>query len=110
VDEVLDCLTVEGSVGVIVPDARTEWTLRMLRSAGIDAHVVDDDADPRVEVVPASQAKGLEFDSVVLLEPAEIVAAEPSRVDGLRRLYVVLTRAVSRLRIVHDRPLPPELE
>jgi DNA helicase IV len=99
VDEVLDCLTVEGSVGVIVPDARTEWTLRMLRSAGIDAHVVDDDADPRVEV-----------DSVVLLEPAEIVAAEPSRVDGLRRLYVVLTRAVSRLRIVHDRPLPPELE
>jgi DNA helicase IV len=63
-----------------------------------------------VEVVPASQAKGLEFDSVVLLEPAEIVAAEPSRVDGLRRLYVVLTRAVSRLRIVHDRPLPPELE
>jgi DNA helicase IV len=54
-------------------------------------------------------AKGLEFDSVVLLEPAEIVAAEPSRVSGLRRLYVVLTRAVSRLRIVHTEPLPPEL-
>jgi DNA helicase IV len=71
--------------------------------------VADGDADPRVEVVPAAAAKGLEFDSVVLVEPAAIVAAEPSRVDGLRRLYVVLTRAVSRLRIVHDEPLPPEL-
>jgi DNA helicase IV len=60
-------------------------------------------------VVPASSAKGLEFDSVVLVEPAAIVAAEPTRVDGLRRLYVVLTRAVSRLRVVHDEPLPTEL-
>jgi DNA helicase IV len=59
--------------------------------------------------VPASSAKGLEFDSVVLVEPAAIVAAEPTRVDGLRRLYVVLTRAVSRLRVVHDEPLPTEL-
>ena len=60
-------------------------------------------------VVPASAAKGLEFDSVVLLEPAEIVAAEPTRTSGLRRLYVVLTRAVSRLTVVHDQPLPAEL-
>jgi hypothetical protein len=45
----------------------------------------------------------------VIVEPAAIVAAEPNRVDGLRRLYVVLTRAVSRLRIVHDEPLPGEL-
>ena len=37
------------------------------------------------------------------------MAAEPARVDGLRRLYVVLTRAVSRLRVVHDEPLPAEL-
>ena len=60
-------------------------------------------------VVPASAAKGLEFDSVVLVEPAEIVAAEPSRAGGLRRLYVVLTRAVSHLTVLHDQPLPPEL-
>jgi DNA helicase IV len=59
--------------------------------------------------VPASVAKGFEFDSVVLLEPAEIVAAEPLREAGLRRLYVVLTRAVSRLVVLHDAPLPPEL-
>jgi DNA helicase IV len=56
--------------------------------------------------VPATLAKGLEFDHVVVAEPAAIVEAEPR---GLRRLYVVLTRAVSRLVVVHRRPLPPEL-
>jgi DNA helicase IV len=109
VTAVTECLEVEGSVGVIVPDVRADAVLAELRAAGIDAHALAEDADPRVEVVPASLAKGLEFDSVVLLEPAQIVAAEPSRVAGLRRLYVVLTRAVSRLRIVHTAPLPPEL-
>ncbi|MBE7188231.1 MAG: ATP-binding domain-containing protein [Jatrophihabitans endophyticus] len=91
---------VEGSVGVIVPDARVAAVTAELAAAGVPE---------RVEVVPASQAKGLEFDSVVVVEPAEIVAAENSRVDGLRRLYVVLTRAVSRLHVVHDQPLPDEL-
>jgi DNA helicase IV len=37
------------------------------------------------------------------------VAAEPSPRQGLRRLYVVLTRAVSGLTVVHAEPLPPEL-
>ena len=56
---------------------------------------------------PAGQlAKGLEYDHVIVVEPAEIVAAEPR---GLNRLYVVLTRAVSRLAILHHRPLPPPL-
>jgi DNA helicase IV len=109
VAQVRDCLAVEGSVGVIVPDARLAGVLAGLRAAGIDSHSLAEEADERVTVVPAGQAKGLEYDSVVLLEPAEIVAAEPTRVDGLRRLYVVLTRAVSRLRLVHDAPLPSEL-
>ncbi len=108
-DEVRDCLAVEGSIGVIVPDARLAPVLAGLRAAGVEAHALDEDADPAVAVVPASAAKGLEFDSVVVLEPAAIVAGEVSRVDGLRRLYVVLTRAVSRMRIVHDEPLPAEL-
>jgi DNA helicase IV len=107
--EVRECLAVEGSVGVIVADAAADAVLTELRGAGVDAHQLDEEADPRVSVVPASSAKGLEFDSVVLVEPAAIVAAEPSRVDGLRRLYVVLTRAVSRLRVVHDDALPAEL-
>jgi DNA helicase IV len=108
-DQVRDCAKADGSIGVIVPDAEASAVLDELQSADLDAHPLDDDTDPRIAVVPASTAKGLEFDSVVLLEPAAIVEAEPSRVDGLRRLYVVLTRAVSRLRVVHDRPLPAEL-
>ena len=53
--------------------------------------------------MPASVAKGLEFDRVVVVEPAAIVAAEPDERTGLRRLYVVLTRAVSGLTVVHSR-------
>jgi ATP-dependent exoDNAse (exonuclease V) beta subunit len=46
---------------------------------------------------------------VVLVEPAAIVAGEATRAAGLRRLYVVLTRAVSHLIVLHDEPLPAEL-
>jgi DNA helicase IV len=57
----------------------------------------------RVSVVPASLVKGLEYDHVVAVEPADVAEAEER---GLHRLYVVLTRAVSRLEVVHARPLP----
>jgi DNA helicase IV len=78
-----------------------------LRRKGVDAHVLgsDDELTP-LTIVPASLAKGLEFDAVVVVEPAEIVAAESM---GLRRLYVVLTRAVSELVVVFAEPLPEEL-
>jgi hypothetical protein len=56
-----------------------------------------------VTLLPASQVKGLEYDHVIVVEPAEIVAAEPR---GLSRLYVVLTRAVASLVVLHERPLP----
>jgi hypothetical protein len=46
---------------------------------------------------------------VVLAEPAEIVAAEPDQVTGLRRLYVCLTRAVTSLVVVHTTELPAAL-
>jgi superfamily I DNA/RNA helicase len=107
--EVQRTLQAEGSVGVIVPDALVESVHQQLADAGITAEELDLDADPRVTLVPASEAKGLEFDSVVLVEPAGIVAGEPTRTSGLRRLYVVLTRAVSRLTVLHDEPLPDEL-
>lgn len=109
VAEVESAAAAPGSIGVIVADAAAGAVLAELRAAGVDAHPLDEEADPRVTVVPASAAKGLEYDSVVLVEPAAVVAGEPSRVDGLRRLYVVLTRAVSSLRVVHDEPLPTEL-
>jgi hypothetical protein len=109
VDAVLACLAFEGSVGVIVPELRAADVLDALWAAGVAAAALADDVDARVTVVPAAVAKGLEFDSVVLVEPARIVAAEAERTTGLRRLYVTLTRAVSRLIVVHDEPLPAEL-
>jgi DNA helicase IV len=56
--------------------------------------------------IPVSQVKGLEYDRVVLVEPADIVAAEPR---GMSRLYVALTRAVAELVILHTKPLPAKL-
>jgi len=67
------------------------------------------DVDHQVDVVPATVAKGLEFDRVIVVEPSAIAAAEPDRRTGLRRLYVVLTRAVSELTVFHSTGLPVEL-
>jgi hypothetical protein len=61
---------------------------------------------PNVAVVPASLVKGLEYDHVIVVEPAAIVAAEPR---GLNRLYVVLTRAVAGLIVLHREALPAAL-
>jgi DNA helicase IV len=108
-DVVRRALADEGSVGVIVPDAMAGDVLQHVRSAGLGGQPLDADADERVTVVPAGEAKGLEYDTVVLVEPARIVAAESRRAVGLRRLYVTMTRAVSHLTVVHDEPLPPEL-
>jgi ATP-dependent exoDNAse (exonuclease V) beta subunit len=60
----------------------------------------------RLTLVPVTLAKGLEFDHVVLVEPSRIATGEAY---GLRRLYVALTRAVSRLTVFHAEPLPSEL-
>jgi DNA helicase IV len=108
-DVVRTVAQIEGSVGVIAPDDQAHAVLTSLRGAGLDAEPLVADADLQITVVPASAAKGLEFDSVVLIEPERIVTAEAERAVGLRRLYVTLTRAVSRLVVVHDDPLPHEL-
>ncbi|WOI58707.1 HelD family protein [Streptomyces fradiae] len=108
VDAVRAALAREGSVGVVVADAAYGRTREVLAAAGIPAgHPGEVAADaPRVTVVPAGLAKGLEYDHVVLAEPAAVADGDPR---GLSRLYVALTRAVSRLDVLHARPLPPEL-
>ncbi len=101
-----------GSIGVIAPDAMVEAVSKSLQRSGIDHGVLGQDhgdIDHQVDVVPATVAKGLEFDRVVVVEPAAIAAAEPDERTGLRRLYVVLTRAVSALTVVHAEPLPTQL-
>jgi DNA helicase IV len=59
-----------------------------------------------VSIVPVGSVKGLEFDGVVVVEPALIADESP---QGLRALYVALTRATKRLTIVSSGPLPPVL-
>jgi DNA helicase IV len=99
-----------GSVGLIVPDTLVGDVVRALADRPFAVVGTSDrdevEFDVRLDVVPASLAKGLEFDHVVLVEPGAIVAAEPDEVTGLRRLYVCLTRAVTSLVVLHGEPLP----
>ncbi|MFF2124873.1 HelD family protein [Streptomyces olivochromogenes] len=102
VDAVRGALAHEGSIGVIAADPDVEGVREALRAAGIET-AGPEELGARVAVVPATLAKGLEYDHVVAVEPAAVAEAEAR---GLHRLYVVLTRAVSRLEVVHARPLP----
>ena len=105
-------LAAEGTIGLIAADAAVPRLAELLTAAGIAYEVLGEAApnfDSRVDLVPATLAKGLEFDHVVLLEPAAIVTGEPDEVTGLRRLYVCLTRAVTSLVIIHTAPLPTAL-
>ncbi|MDP9417440.1 MAG: ATP-binding domain-containing protein, partial [Actinomycetota bacterium] len=109
VDAAAAVLTREGSVGVIAADALAGAVSGALLAAGLAHHVLGRDEHTeydRLVVVPATLAKGLEYDHVIVVEPAAIADAEPR---GMRRLYVALTRAVSGLTVVHTRPLPAPL-
>ncbi|WP_432070932.1 HelD family protein [Streptomyces sp. AA1529] len=94
-----------GSVGVLAAGSRAAGVRAALEAAGI-ATGAPGGAPERVVVVAAELAKGLEYDHVVLVEPAELAGSGPL---GPRHLYVALTRAVSRLEIVHSAELPQAL-
>ncbi|MDG9719234.1 UvrD-helicase domain-containing protein [Streptomyces sp. DH24] len=101
----------EGSTGLIAADAHVETLGRALTAAGVRYLSPGEETTPdvRLTLVPASLAKGLEYDYVVLDEPGAVVMGEPDEPTGLRRLYVTLTRAVSGLIVTHRAPLPPQL-
>ncbi|MFD5520433.1 HelD family protein [Streptomyces sp. NPDC127066] len=101
----------EGSVGLIAADARIPVLAEALTAAGRTYLGPGEEttAETRLTLVPASLAKGLEYDYVVLDEPRAVVDGEPDERTGLRRLYVALTRAVSGLIVTHAAPLPAEL-
>jgi DNA helicase IV len=94
-----------GSVAVICADAQMTEVAAALTMAGLAFEVLGS-GESRLTIVPVTLAKGLEFDHVVLVEPGRIAMGEAY---GLRRLYVALTRAVSRLTVFHSEPLPAEL-
>ncbi|HVD65140.1 MAG TPA: AAA family ATPase [Lapillicoccus sp.] len=105
-------VTEPGSVGVIAPFSLVKEVSAALARRAMKHGVLGadhGDVEHQVDVVPATVAKGLEFDRVVVVEPATIAADEPDDRTGLRRLYVVLTRAVSELTVVHSADLPAEL-
>jgi len=112
-----------GRVAVLGPAVMLPELARALSDAGLDP---TDPRDPRGEglaaglvLLPADETNGLEFDSVVVVEPALVaavgddVAGEQPPVAttrGLRTLYVALTRPTRRLAVVHAEPLPVALE
>jgi DNA helicase IV len=94
----------DGTIAVVAPDSMVEDVSQALETAGIDhGRATRTGLEVGVTVVPVSVVKGLELDGVVVVEPAGIVAEEQ---QGLRALYVALTRSTRRLTIVHAAALP----
>lgn len=71
----------------------------------VSTHRPGDGATTRVQFLTPTEAKGLEFDAVVLVEPAQLW----ERPGGAAQLYIALTRATQRLTVVHTEPLPEPL-
>ena len=102
-----DALGRPGSAAVIATDGQVTPLARALSRAGVAHRILGSEGlGARLTLVPVSLAKGLEFDHVIVTEPASIAAAHSY---GLHQLYVALTRAVSRLTVLHSQPLPDPL-
>jgi len=96
-----------GTAAVLAPASLVADLAVALDAAGVQA------TDPRrdglggpLSLLPVDLANGLEFDAVVVVEPAAIVEESP---QGLRALYVALTRPTRRLIVIHTRSLPAAL-
>ncbi len=97
--------TLGGTVAVIAPAELHAALAGALADRGAVADAIEA-IDAPVAVLTGLDSKGLEFDHVIVVEPARVVAPDRS---GLRLLYVVLTRATRRLVVVHAEPLPEAL-
>ncbi len=97
----------EGRLAVIVPQARLAELGEVIaaRLPGV-SYGPEPDLESRVVVLGVRQAKGLEFDTVLIGDPAGILTGSPR---GANDLYVALTRTTRRLGIVHTDPCPAEL-
>ena len=89
----------EGRLAIICPDAR--------HAALTALYPLESDLlDSPVAVLTVVQSKGLEFDTVLVVAPDEILAQSPK---GGHDLYVAITRATRRLTVLHERELPEML-
>ena len=103
----------DGRTAVLVPAGLVDGLRERLSAELVPGpDTPDGPADPAVDltspvvVLPVSAAKGLEFDAVLLVEPARVLAESPR---GANDLYVALTRSTQRLAVVHAQPLPEML-
>ncbi|WP_051712292.1 HelD family protein [Spirillospora albida] len=94
----------EGRLAVITSHARRPAVLAALPDAAVGA--TPEALDSPTVVLTCTEAKGLEFDSVIVVDPAGMLAESPK---GGQDLYVALTRATRHLTIVHNGDLPPLL-
>jgi DNA helicase IV len=108
VSEVQASVERTASVAVVAVEATMDSIEQAMTEADIPVDRVGGSGLPgrdAVTIVSPQAVKGLEFDSVIVVEPADIAALD----SGLRHLYVSMTRAVQHLGVVHALPLPPEL-
>ena len=97
-----------GNLAVVTTDSQAADVEDALERAGIAyGRPTRQGLDAQVAVVPVGLVKGLEVDGAVVVEPARMVR---EHAQGMRALYVALTRATRRVAIVHAEPLPPVLE
>src|SRR5206468_3417559 len=95
------------SVGVVVADAILDDVADALRVAGVSfGDGLRAAPATGVTLLPPPSAKGLEFDAMVVAEPAAIM---DGTARGARLLYIAMTRAVQELTVVHAQPLPAPL-
>jgi DNA helicase IV len=104
-DAARDALAAGGTVAVIAPFDLHPAITDALADSGAIADSPDA-LDAPVGVLVPMDAKGLEFDHVVVVEPSRLVHPDSA---GLRLLYVTLTRATRTLTVVHADPLPEAL-
>jgi DNA helicase IV len=104
VDATLADMGEDGRLAVIAPGARIADLARALPQAVAGDH--PDVLDSRVALLTVTQSKGLEFDRVVLADPAGVIARSPV---GGHDLYVAITRATHRLTVVYEGELPAVL-
>ena len=99
----------QGAVAVIAPASLLPELAEALAAAGqaVASKRARTCSTP-TSLLAIEDAKGLEFDSVVVVEPARHRPRAPAP-QGLRALYVAMTRATRHLRLVHAEPLPPAL-